>query len=58
MLGTSCVKGRQLGIVLLRWPVESEKFQQEHLQNVLIGNLTVCFVENCALQTRSILKED
>ena len=57
-LGTSCVKGKKLGIVLLRWPVKSQKFQQENLQTVLIGKLTVCFVENRALQTRRILKDD
>ena len=57
-LGRSCVKGKELGIVLLRWPVKSEKFQQENLSKVLIGKLTVCFIENRAVKTKTILKED
>ena len=57
-LEISCVKGKELGIVLLRWPVKSEKFQQENLSKVLIGKLTVCFVVNRAVQTRTILKDD
>ena len=57
-LKTSSAKGKELGIVLLRWPVKSQKFQEENMWIALIGKLTFCFVENRALQTRSILKED